>query len=84
MLDTVLSLINHPFVEYTKEPNSYIEGEMSMDLMWGTTALAWNFIKFATHIIMMCLGLAKDDRTPDEMPDVADYDSTHHEAFMDD
>ena len=84
MLDTVLTLVNHPFVEYKKEPNQYLMGEMASDLIFGSISLGWKGISFAIHIFLMIIGLEKDDRTPDEMPDYKDYDSTHHEAFMDD
>merc|ERR1712166_925418 len=83
MLDQVLTLVNHPFVEYKKEPDQYLMGEMATDLAWGITSLSWNFMTFITHILLMCVGLQKDDRTADEMPDYKDYDSTHHEKFMD-
>ena len=84
MLDTVLTLANHPFVEYKKEPNQYLLGEMASDLIFGSISLGWNLFSFAIHIFLMIIGLEKDDRTPDEMPGYKDYDSTHHEAFMDD
>ena len=82
MLDTVLTLLNHPLVEYKKQPAQYEAGEIASDLILGTSGIIWNFATFFLHIIMMALGLQKDDRTPDEMPGYQDYDSKHHSAMM--
>ena len=48
------------------------EGEAAFDLMTGPWELMWNTCKFLIHILLMCAGIQKDDRTPDEMPGYVD------------
>ena len=71
--------IVHHFPRVMANPRLWNEGEAAFDLMTGPWMLVWNLCKFLMHIVLMCLGIEADDRTPDEMPGYQDLDKKDHE-----
>ena len=77
---STLSSAVHSFPRVMENSRQWNEGEAAFDLLTGPLELVWNLLCFLTHIVLMIVGIEKDDRTPDEMPDYIDLDTKDGEA----